>query len=242
MNMIKVIDGQPVRYTIADLKRDNPRVSFPASVAENDSALAEYGVYRVQPVEPPAYDPMTQRLVEGDPVEASPGVWWQSWSVEDYTEAEIAVQQRAADIEETTRPENLTSALEVLTRSLVDTATLDSLADEDLDAVAVLFKPWLVGEEYAVDAIRKYDGVLWKCIQAHTSQADWAPPVVPALWVRYREPAPGPQEWIAGEQVSVGDVRYYPTISDTAYRAIQAHTTQAGWEPSNVPAFWEAQG
>ena len=29
----------------------------------------------------------------------------------------------------------------------------------------------------------QYKGKLYKCIQAHTTQADWAPDVTPALWV-----------------------------------------------------------
>lgn len=27
-------------------------------------------------------------------------------------------------------------------------------------------------------------GILYKCVQAHTSQADWTPDAAPALWVR----------------------------------------------------------
>ena len=28
----------------------------------------------------------------------------------------------------------------------------------------------------------QYEGTLYKCVQGHTSQADWTPPVTPALW------------------------------------------------------------
>ena len=31
---------------------------------------------------------------------------------------------------------------------------------------------------------RRYNDLLYRCVQAHTSQADWTPPAVPALWVR----------------------------------------------------------
>lgn len=41
---------------------------------------------------------------------------------------------------------------------------------------------WVVGKAYAVGNVVTYQGVIYKCIQAHTSQADWAPSVVPALW------------------------------------------------------------
>jgi hypothetical protein len=42
--------------------------------------------------------------------------------------------------------------------------------------------PWVVGHAYAVGALVTFDGSVYQCIQAHTSQSDWSPPVVPALW------------------------------------------------------------
>ncbi len=42
--------------------------------------------------------------------------------------------------------------------------------------------PWVVGHAYAVGAVVTFNGSVYQCIQAHTSQSDWTPPVVPALW------------------------------------------------------------
>jgi predicted chitinase len=42
--------------------------------------------------------------------------------------------------------------------------------------------PWAVGVAYAVNDTVTYGGSTYKCIQAHTSQADWTPPAVAALW------------------------------------------------------------
>ena len=57
-----------------------------------------------------------------------------------------------------------------------------SLSDtEALEAVA-LFPAWAVGVAYAKDERVQYDGKLYKVVQAHTSQADWTPPTVPALF------------------------------------------------------------
>jgi len=43
---------------------------------------------------------------------------------------------------------------------------------------------WAVGVAYKVGDIVTYtpDGKRYRCLQAHTSQAGWTPPVVPALW------------------------------------------------------------
>ena len=45
-----------------------------------------------------------------------------------------------------------------------------------------LFPAWVVGKAYAVDDRAQYNGTLYKCVQAHTSQADWMPSATPALW------------------------------------------------------------
>ena len=39
-------------------------------------------------------------------------------------------------------------------------------------------------QSYEVNDRVKFENVLYKCVQAHTSQADWTPDVTPALWVK----------------------------------------------------------
>lgn len=58
-----------------------------------------------------------------------------------------------------------------------------SLADEDALQSIELFAPWAEDTAYAVDDRIRYDGILYRCVQAHTSQDDWTPDVTPALWV-----------------------------------------------------------
>ena len=41
---------------------------------------------------------------------------------------------------------------------------------------------WASGVTYSVGAIVRYGGNGYQCIQAHTSQPDWTPAAVPALW------------------------------------------------------------
>jgi hypothetical protein len=43
------------------------------------------------------------------------------------------------------------------------------------------------------------------------------------------------KEWEVGAAYKVGDRRRY---DDKLYRCVQAHTSQEGWEPPNVPALW----
>lgn len=44
------------------------------------------------------------------------------------------------------------------------------------------------------------------------------------------------KQWSAGESLSVGNRRAY---EGTLYEVVQAHTTQSGWEPPNVPALFK---
>ena len=57
-----------------------------------------------------------------------------------------------------------------------------TLDDETALTGVELFPPWSVGESYATGDRLQYEGTLYKCVQGHTSQADWTPPATPALW------------------------------------------------------------
>ena len=58
------------------------------------------------------------------------------------------------------------------------------LPDDEAETVTILFPKWAADTEYAADDRRQYDELLYRCVQAHTSQEGWEPPNVPALWVR----------------------------------------------------------
>ena len=57
-----------------------------------------------------------------------------------------------------------------------------TLDDETALTGVELFPAWEIGKAYAVNDRAQYNGTLYKCIQAHTSQADWMPSATPALW------------------------------------------------------------
>ena len=57
-----------------------------------------------------------------------------------------------------------------------------TLDDETALTGVELFPAWVIGKAYAVNDRTQYNGTLYKCIQAHTSQSDWMPSATPALW------------------------------------------------------------
>lgn len=76
-------------------------------------------------------------------------------------------------------------------RIMVDVA-ISYLDDNEAETVTTLFENWEVGVRYQAEDKdkgipadrRRYGGLLYRCVQSHTSQADWTPDITPALWVR----------------------------------------------------------
>ena len=62
-------------------------------------------------------------------------------------------------------------------------AQAPSLSDDVAAKSASLFGAWDGdGHAYAAGERVNHDGTLYTCLQAHTSQPDWAPGVAPSLW------------------------------------------------------------
>ena len=66
-------------------------------------------------------------------------------------------------------------------RQLIEQLSV-TLDDETALTCVELFPMWAIGRAYAVDDRVQHNGTLYKCVQAHTSQADWTPDKTPALW------------------------------------------------------------
>ena len=123
-------------------------------------------------------------------------------------------------------------------REIIEKASA-SLEDTDaLDAVE-LFPLWAVGVAYSVGERIQYDGKLYKVVQAHTSQADWTPPLVPALFTEVAKPGEIPvwkQPTGAQDAYNKGDKVHYPTADDPVYESlIDANV----YSPEAYPAGWK---
>ena len=66
-------------------------------------------------------------------------------------------------------------------RRHIETA-VQSLSDSDALEAVTLYQEWATGYTYAAGYKVQRGGKLWRCLQAHTSQADWTPDKTPALW------------------------------------------------------------
>jgi hypothetical protein len=83
----KIINNQVVKYPYhySDLTKDNANTSFPAVM--NDAVYAEFDVYPVKEVTPPAVD-HTKNLTETTPILVN-GEWTQVWVVADASQVEV---------------------------------------------------------------------------------------------------------------------------------------------------------
>jgi len=84
----------------------------------------------------------------------------------------------------------------------------DQLTDDELAEIVSLYPAWESGVAYAVGDLCAYDDVLYEAVQAHTSQVDWTPDIVPALFVR-KSPEGVIPEWVqptgAQDAYNLGD-------------------------------------
>lgn len=76
----------------------------------------------------------------------------------------------------------VTYARAVELRPIIERAAV-SLSDGEAASVPELITAWAYPVDYAESDRRSYGGKVYKCRQAHTSQADWTPDKTPALWV-----------------------------------------------------------
>ena len=135
--------------------------------------------------------------------------------------------------------ETLPAVLGLLLRSAVADG---KLTDEELLSVqpALEGRVWQTGIFVQVGDVYACGGFLWRCIQAHTTQSDWLPDKVPALWhkveIVHEDEV---RVWQAGVHYAAGDEVAYPDTNGTLYACLQSHTALAGWEPPNVPALWK---
>lgn len=66
----------------------------------------------------------------------------------------------------------------------------ETATDEAALEGAELYKEWQADIAYVVDERIRYEGILYKCLQAHTSQSTWTPTAAPSLWAKVLIPTP----------------------------------------------------
>lgn len=112
-----------------------------------------------------------------------------------------------------------------------------TMSDEDALQGVELFPRWSAEKEYVVDDRVSYNGILYKCLQAHTSQETWIPTSAPSLWAKVLIPDPdvipdweqpdSTNGYMKGDQVRYNGVVYESLIDNNV------------WSPEAYPAGWK---
>lgn len=103
--------------------------------------------------------------------------------------------------------------------------------------VIELFPAWEPGKDYAVGTRVQHGGRLYECATAHTSAAEWSPPVAASLWSAVKVDAEtGLDEWTrptgAHNAYNKGDRVVY---KGSVYESLIDGNT---WSPEEYPAGW----
>lgn len=116
-----------------------------------------------------------------------------------------------------------------------------TLTDEQALTVQAIYPKWNAKSVvYAVDHKVMHDGILYKCLQAHTSQPDWIPTAAPSLWTKVLiadptvitqwEQPDSTNPYMAGDKVTHNGKTYESLVDNNV------------WEPgvTGTETLWQA--
>lgn len=100
-----------------------------------------------------------------------------------------------------------------------------SLNDETALTAVELFPEWNSTKSYLIGDRIKYENILYKCVQAHTAQADWIPPMTPALWTQvsidewpeWKQPTGAQDAYMTGDKVSHNELHWVSTTDNNVW-------------------------
>lgn len=112
---------------------------------------------------------------------------YQAWQemLQAVMEGEMAEAQAIAEQYELIRPLNPTEVLAAMIHA--NPEVVESMPDETVGRMQPYFPRWATETEYTVGSKVTYgegDGVVYRCLQAHTSQGVWTPTAAPSLWAK----------------------------------------------------------
>lgn len=93
--------------------------------------------------------------------------------------AKMGADAVRARMEERTRPMTESEVSRLLIAKQINTLEVD---DNTALRMVEFYPEWAAGTAYTVGYKVRKDGKLWRCLQAHTSQAGWEPENAPSLW------------------------------------------------------------
>lgn len=137
---------------------------------------------------------------------------------------EMKKQRAAFEAAERTRPLTESEVSRMLIAQQINTLTVD---DNTALRMVEFYPEWTTDTDYATGFKVQYGGKLYKCLQAHTAQADWTSEAAPSLWAKVLIPDPDViPEWeqpdstnpyMQGDKVTHNGKTWTSTIDDNVW-------------------------
>ena len=136
----------------------------------------------------------------------------------------ITFEQRLEKAREFNR--KIVAGEKVGTIATADLIRQDAISIEDMKELVALYPDFVIGKAYAVGDLVEYNNELYEVIQAHTSQADWTPDIVPALFKsktvvavipEFVQPTGGHDAYNIGDKVIFEGQTYESLINANVY-------------------------
>lgn len=120
-------------------------------------------------------------------------------------------------------------------RKFLEQMSVNATDEEALDNI-IAFPKWEVDKEYVKDERIRYNDVLYKVLQNHTSQADWTPDVAVSLYVKvsieefpeWVQPTGAHDAYNKGDKVSHNEKHWESLIDANVYEPTES-----------VPTLWK---
>ena len=115
---------------------------------------------------------------------------------------------------------------------------LSSISDEQAEKMSILFPSWKIDTNYSVDERIRYNGKMYRALQAHKSQSDWTPDVAVSLFATLLvsvEPDKI-EDWVQPDSTNA-----YMTGDKVLYEGYvyESLINNNVWSPANYPAGWK---
>ena len=199
----------------------------PVEISRNIKQMKDAG-YKPVIDSKPGYEVETQDAVFVDYIDT--GMYIRAM----YEIVEIEPTEEEQIIEQTNK------AMELLNINF--NGLLPNLSDEQALQVPLMFPKWQVGKAYVVGDRVLYLGVLYKVLQAHTSQDGWQPDVAPSLFAKNLIVKDE-----QGEQVDIPEweqpdsTNPYMTGDKVRFegKVYQSLIDNNVWSPTGYPQGWE---
>lgn len=107
--------------------------------------------------------------------------------------------------------------------------TIEAAAALQSDEAALdniyLYPKWEAGIAVKISDRYRYEDNLYKCVQAHTTQADWEPDKTPALWTvvsldewpEWKQPTGAQDAYAKGDKVSHGGKHWTSDVDSNVW-------------------------